>query len=193
MSPAVFNRGEYCRAGACPPPPCVRSSADNRSIVDEYSKYVQSFLSIADERVRRFVEEHVLSGSALWPDALLQLNPTYMMASTVEQLAQRGTLHPACADIFRTDNGQSIRLYRHQEDAIERPRESGVSGVGGGEPRTASRTPRSSGTRSAAPSCAPSWMPTTPGSMASPTTSCATSSTHRTSTARTSPARPSAC
>ena len=27
------------------------------SVIDEYSKYVQSFLSIVDERVREFMEE----------------------------------------------------------------------------------------------------------------------------------------
>ena len=47
-----------------------------QSVIDEYSKYVQSFLSIADERVRSFIEESLLKNQALWPDALLQLNPS---------------------------------------------------------------------------------------------------------------------
>lgn len=40
------------------------------SIVDEYSNYVQSFLSIADERVRTFIEESLLRNQALWPDEI---------------------------------------------------------------------------------------------------------------------------
>jgi len=41
------------------------------SVINEYSKYVQSFLSIADERIRAFIEESLLKNQALWPDALL--------------------------------------------------------------------------------------------------------------------------
>ncbi len=58
-----------------------------QSVIDEYSKYVQSFLSIADERVREFIEESLLKNQALWPDTLLQLNPSYEMASTIQDLA----------------------------------------------------------------------------------------------------------
>jgi hypothetical protein len=54
-----------------------------QSVINEYSKYVQSFLSIADERVRSFIEEALIKNQALWPDALLQLNPSYEMASTI--------------------------------------------------------------------------------------------------------------
>jgi len=31
-----------------------------QSVIDEYSKYVQSFHSIADERIRAFIEESIL-------------------------------------------------------------------------------------------------------------------------------------
>jgi len=36
-----------------------------QSVIDEYSKYVQSFLSIADERVRAFIEESLLKNRPL--------------------------------------------------------------------------------------------------------------------------------
>lgn len=41
-----------------------------QSVIDEYSKYVQSFLSIADERVRAFIEESLLKNQVLWPDVI---------------------------------------------------------------------------------------------------------------------------
>lgn len=90
------------------------------SIVDEYSKYVQSFLSIADERVRTFIEESLLRNQALWPDALLQLNPSYEMALSIQDLVAEGKLHPLCSEIFRADDGEPICLYRHQQEAIEK-------------------------------------------------------------------------
>ena len=91
-----------------------------QSVIDEYSKYVQSFLSIADERVKAFIEESLLKNQALWPDALLQLNPSYEMASTIQDLVKEGKLHPLCADIFCADGGDPIRLYLHQQEAIEK-------------------------------------------------------------------------
>jgi ATP-dependent helicase YprA (DUF1998 family) len=90
-----------------------------QSVIDEYSKYVQSFLSIADERVRSFIEESLLRNQALWPDALLQLNSSYETASTIQDLVKVRELHPLCAEIFCADGGKPIRLYRHQEEAIE--------------------------------------------------------------------------
>ena len=41
-----------------------------QSVIDEYSKYVQSFHSIADERIRAFIEESLLKNQALWLDSL---------------------------------------------------------------------------------------------------------------------------
>jgi hypothetical protein len=46
-----------------------------QSIINEYSKYVQSFLSIADDRIRAFIEESLLKNQALWPNGLLHSNP----------------------------------------------------------------------------------------------------------------------
>ncbi|MBW2000801.1 MAG: hypothetical protein JRJ29_22920, partial [Deltaproteobacteria bacterium] len=63
-------------------------------IIEEYGKYIQSFLHISDDRVREFVESEILAQGALWPEALLQLNPAYEMALTVEELANEGKLHP---------------------------------------------------------------------------------------------------
>jgi len=42
-----------------------------QSVIDEYSKYVQSFLSIADDRIRAFIEESLLKNHVLWPDSLV--------------------------------------------------------------------------------------------------------------------------
>jgi ATP-dependent helicase YprA (DUF1998 family) len=109
-------------------------------IIDEYRRYVQSFLSIADERAREFTERALLEQNALWPDALLQVNPAYEMAATVETLVHTGSLAPLCADIFRTDKGDSIRLYRHQQEAIQRALQRDpfvvTSGTGSGKSLT---------------------------------------------------------
>jgi superfamily II DNA/RNA helicase len=92
----------------------------HESVINDYSKYVQSFFSIADERIRQFVEEALLERRELWPDVLIQLNPSYQYAETVEQLVRKGKLDNLCSEIFRNKNGTSIKLFRHQQEAIEK-------------------------------------------------------------------------
>lgn len=91
----------------------------HKDVIDRYQQYVESFLSIADDDIRRFVEREVFEKRALWPDALVQFNPAYQRTATVERLVSEGILHPGCADIFRTGDNKSLRLYRHQEEAIK--------------------------------------------------------------------------
>jgi ATP-dependent helicase YprA (DUF1998 family) len=88
-------------------------------IIEEYTAYTRSFLSIRHPQIAAFVQEALAHGS-LWPDALIQLSPAYETDATVADLAQRGVLHPRCADIFRASGADNppIRLYRHQREAI---------------------------------------------------------------------------
>ncbi len=92
----------------------------HEAIVDDYSNYIQSFFSIADERIQKFVEESLIKRQELWPDVLIQLNPSYKYADTVEQMVLSGKLNKLCGDVFRNRNGASIRLFRHQKEAIEK-------------------------------------------------------------------------
>ena len=47
------------------------------------------------------------------PDPLLQFNPAYEQAGSIEDIAKTGMLHPAMPDIFK-----GYSLYRHQLEAI---------------------------------------------------------------------------
>ncbi len=90
-------------------------------LIQDYSNYVQSFLTIQDEMIRSFLEEELIRKGRLWPEALLQLNPAYEQAANVSELCAQGKLHPLIEQIFFDDRkAQPIRLYRHQQEAIER-------------------------------------------------------------------------
>ena len=94
-------------------------------IISDYHRYVSSFISISQPRLREFVDDAFRSGK-LWPDPLIQLNPTFKPAKAIDDLVQEGLLHPECSKVFRRDkssvvgSGGPLLLHQHQEDAIRR-------------------------------------------------------------------------
>jgi superfamily II DNA or RNA helicase len=82
-------------------------------IVDDYATYIRSFLKISDEAIRAKVEAELEKGK-LWPQPLLQFNPSFEMFGSLDELTAKGTLHPDLRDIFK-----GFQLYRHQVDAIQ--------------------------------------------------------------------------
>jgi len=93
-------------------------------VVNDYAAYIRSFLRIADPDIKEWVEERLEEGR-LWPDPLVQLNPSFAPGATVDTLVAQGMLHPECARIFRRGKdrmppeAQPLRLHQHQQEAIE--------------------------------------------------------------------------
>ena len=94
-------------------------------IIKDYRDYVSSFISIAQARLKAFVDGCFQSGS-LWPDPLIQLNPTFKPGKTVAELVAEGVLHSGCAQVFRREkttavgSGEDLLFHQHQEDAIRK-------------------------------------------------------------------------
>ena len=91
-------------------------------LIDDYSSFITSYINIRDPEIKAHVE-HSLSNGALWPDPLVQLNPSFVHGESIDALVNSGLLHDECRRIFRSkssldDNGSPIRLYKHQEDAV---------------------------------------------------------------------------
>jgi ATP-dependent helicase YprA (DUF1998 family)/very-short-patch-repair endonuclease len=91
-------------------------------LVDDYASYANSFIYIRDARVRDQVDSDLRSG-LLWPEPLIQLNPTFEPGGYVDDLVQEGLLHAECGEIFRVkvdrlDHGRALRLHKHQVDAL---------------------------------------------------------------------------
>jgi ATP-dependent helicase YprA (DUF1998 family) len=101
----------------------------NRLIAD-YANFVQSFFHIRDERIRTKVEEELREG-LLWPEPLIQLNPSFEPGAWIDELVGNDILHDACRQIFRKEKhaaapagpGKPLRLHKHQTDAIKIARE----------------------------------------------------------------------
>lgn len=82
-------------------------------IVGDYANYIRSFINIADPVISQTVDAALAEGK-LWPQPLLQFNPSYELAGSIEEITKAGILHGATTDIFK-----GYSLYRHQLEAIK--------------------------------------------------------------------------
>jgi ATP-dependent helicase YprA (DUF1998 family) len=92
-------------------------------LIEDYSRFVRSFINIRDERIVKYVNRELEDG-ALWPEPLVQLNPAFEPGETVDDLVASGVIHSECGSIFRikdapNEQGRPLRLYRHQADAVK--------------------------------------------------------------------------
>ena len=85
----------------------------HRQIVDEYKNFVEGFIQIKDETIRKKVENE-LEGGKLWPEPLIQFNPSYKKGSTTKKLCDDGVLHHELNNIF-----SGYDLYKHQVKALK--------------------------------------------------------------------------
>lgn len=94
-------------------------------LIADYSSYIRSFIRIRDARVDALVKSWLDQG-VLWPDPLIQLNPAFQYAGTIDDLVRDGLLHTECGRVFRAGKdkgeGKPLRLYQHQAEAISKAR-----------------------------------------------------------------------
>jgi len=114
-------------------------------LVEDYASYTRSFIRISDPRISAKVDSE-LSAGLLWPEPLLQLNPTFQPGGTIDDLVAEETLHPECARIFRIGktesdhSGKQLLLHAHQTEAIRKAKQNKsyvlTSGTGSGKSLT---------------------------------------------------------
>jgi len=98
-----------------------------RKVIDDYSAYVRSFISIRDPRIKARVEKDLEEG-LLWPQARIGLNPAFAEGALVDDLVAKKVLHPECSKVFRLykeepdKQERPVKLHRHQVEAIEAAR-----------------------------------------------------------------------
>ena len=84
----------------------------HRKIVSSYQDYIRSFIDIREDDIRDRVEEELANGT-LWPEPLIQFNPSFEKNLSIEDLVGKGILHNELRDVFR-----GYRLYTHQVRAL---------------------------------------------------------------------------
>lgn len=96
-------------------------------MLTDYASYIRSFINVREKKIRLEVDKYLDEGN-LWPEALIQLNPSFENGGYIDELVHQGLIHPKCANVFRMGKkekppGISMRLHRHQLDAIKAARE----------------------------------------------------------------------
>lgn len=71
-----------------------------KSLVDDYSSYISSFIQIDNPAIKKYVDQQ-LQGGLLWPDPLIQLNPSFKQGAQIEALVDEGVLHETCRQVFQ--------------------------------------------------------------------------------------------
>ena len=87
-------------------------------VIDDYADFVRSFFTVADDRARAFIEHELLEEERLWPEALLQVSPSYARADSVDELVTRGWLLQQTANIFRDESGGPFHSYPRPEATL---------------------------------------------------------------------------
>jgi superfamily II DNA/RNA helicase/very-short-patch-repair endonuclease len=94
-------------------------------VVDDYERYIKSFIAIRDQRIQSEVDENLDAG-LLWPEPRIGLNPAFQTGGLIDELVESGLLHSECSKIFRIKDEDGshkpMRLHRHQTEAIEAAR-----------------------------------------------------------------------
>lgn len=94
-------------------------------LIDDYAAYINSFINVQDPRIAQYIQASLEAGR-LWPEPLIQLNPSFEPGDWIDDLVRQNVLHPECSNVFRRDKdkpeyhgaGQPLRLHKHQSDAI---------------------------------------------------------------------------
>ena len=81
-------------------------------IINDYKSYIESFLFIKDKRIKDVVDSE-LDKDKLWPEPLIQFNPTFEKGTSIKDLAMAGIVSDKLNDVFK-----GYDLYRHQVEAI---------------------------------------------------------------------------
>lgn len=91
-------------------------------LIKDYSEYSQSYIKVKDPTLKKKVSDFINRG-LLWPEPLIQMNPSFEGGGSISNLVERGILHRECKRIFSFDSNEGeqlpINLYRHQAEAVE--------------------------------------------------------------------------
>ena len=85
----------------------------HRDVMDRYQSFSKSFLDIDDPQIEEALQDEGRL-KTMWPDPLIQFNPSYEQGASAESLVSEGVLTQNMASVFK-----NFSLHRHQEEALK--------------------------------------------------------------------------
>lgn len=85
----------------------------HKKIISDYESFITSFVNIRNDKIRKHVEDEIES-KKLWPEPLIQFNPSYVKGQSFEELSNSKIINPALPLIFK-----GYKPFKHQIDAIK--------------------------------------------------------------------------
>jgi superfamily II DNA or RNA helicase len=104
----------------------MRAFEFDHHLINSYERFSRSFSRIRSEDLRAAIDANYDAGR-FWPDALLSLNPRYLLGPTVDDLVASGDLDQGTGRVFRFGK-KPLRFHRHQAESIAKAK-SGKSFV----------------------------------------------------------------
>ena len=71
----------------------------HKKLIENYKTYIQSFLNIKDPTILKFVDGEI-HNKKLWPEPLVQFNPTFEKGRSLSTLVNEVPLHKEINKIF---------------------------------------------------------------------------------------------
>ena len=84
----------------------------HKILISKYRTYINSFLNIKEPKILRFIDTEI-ENNKLWPEPLIQFNPTFEKGRPLSTLVKEGHLHGELDYIF-----EGYNLYKHQEESL---------------------------------------------------------------------------
>lgn len=81
-------------------------------IMEQFKAFSQSFVDIEDPQILKELEKYG-NDKSMWPEPLIQFNPSYQEGAAFSDLISEGLFDPRMDKIFT-----GFHLYKHQEEAL---------------------------------------------------------------------------
>jgi hypothetical protein len=88
------------------------------NVLADYRDFVHSFFTVADDRAREFIDRELVAQARLWPEALLQVSPSYARMASVDAFPARQGIRYILdpADVHGPDfPGETFRVLKQKE------------------------------------------------------------------------------
>lgn len=89
----------------------------DQHIINDYQRFARSFTTIRSRDILEQVDA-LYQEKRFWPDPYITINPHYEKGKTLDELAAESAVHPHTARIFRDSKGHSLKLHKHQAQAL---------------------------------------------------------------------------